>query len=91
MNFGEVLEDLKAGYSMTRAGWNGKGLFISLQEPDANSKMTRPYVYLTSPIGSTNQYGEEQKEHRIPWIPSQTDLFADDWEYYYAPSCQESH
>ena len=79
MNFGEVLEALKQGKKVQRTGWNGNGLFVTLQVPDENSKMTKPYMYLTSPVGSTKQYGGEEKENRIPWIPSQTDIFAEDW------------
>ena len=79
MNFGEVLEALKQGKKAQRTGWNGNGLFVTLQVPDENSKMTKPYMYLTSPIDSTKQYGGEEKENRIPWIPSQTDIFAEDW------------
>jgi len=30
MNFGEVLEALKAGQSVSRSGWNGKGMSIML-------------------------------------------------------------
>ena len=32
MNFGEALDALKSGKSVAREGWNGKGLFIYLNE-----------------------------------------------------------
>lgn len=51
-----------------REGWNGKGMYISLQIPDENSKMTRPYLYLKTAQGTI-----------VPWCPSQTDLLMDDW------------
>jgi hypothetical protein len=80
MNFSEALEDVKKGYAITREGWNGKGLFVHLQTPDNNSKMTRPYLYLVSPKGSTKQFGEQVKDfERVPWICSQTDILANDW------------
>jgi hypothetical protein len=79
MKFGEVIEVLKQGKSVYRQGWNGKGLFATLQVPDEHSKMTRPYLYLTSPSGSTNQYGDDPREHRVPWIPGITDILAEDW------------
>lgn len=77
--FEYALRLLKQGKKLTRDGWNGKGLYVMLQVPDEHSKMTRPYLYLVSPAGSTNQFGGEDKEHRVPWLASQTDLLANDW------------
>ncbi len=78
--FSKALELLNKGKSVSRAGWNGKGLYLTKQVPDENSKMTRPYVYITTPPGSTEQFGVAQlKQERIPWLCSQTDLFAEDW------------
>lgn len=78
--FGKGIELLNQGKSISRVGWNGKGLYLTKQVPDENSKMTRPYVYITSPEGSTQQFGVPQLgEHRVPWLCSQTDLFAEDW------------
>ena len=79
-DFGNALIALKNGSKVSRMGWNGKGLFITLQVPDENSKMTRPYLYITTPVGSTNQFGtENDKEQRVPWLASQTDLLSEDW------------
>lgn len=81
LTFSDALYHLKNGKKLTRLGWNGKGLFITLQVPDENSKMTRPYIYITTPVGSTNQFGQaNDKEQRVPWLASQTDLMAEDWE-----------
>ena len=71
MDFGEALSRLKAGRSMCRAGWNGKGQFIALQTPDENSKMGLPYLYISTVEGKL-----------VPWLASQTDLLANDWKYY---------
>lgn len=68
MNIGNMLVALKAGHCATREGWNGPGQFIQIQQPDENSKMTLPYVFITTVRGE-----------RVPWIASQTDLLADDW------------
>lgn len=80
-NLGEALALLKSGKSVTRKGWNGKGMFLTLQVPDENSKMTRPYVYMTIPSGSSNQFSADGQvsDQRIPWLCSQTDLLAEDW------------
>lgn len=89
LNFGEALIALQAGESIFRKGWNGKGLFLTLQVPDENSKMTRPYIYMTIEPGSSNQFGDEgDKVNRIPWLASQTDLLATDWELITQASTQ---
>lgn len=44
MDFGAALVALKSGQRVSRAGWNGKGMWLELQRPDAHSKMTLPYV-----------------------------------------------
>lgn len=80
MDFSEALKYVKDGSRISRNGWNGKGLWVELQRPDQYSKMTRPYLYLVSPKGSTNQFGDDVKDiERVPWLASQTDILADDW------------
>lgn len=68
MDFGEALKFLKAGSRVSRAGWNGKGMWLHLQRPDANSKMTLPYIYMSTVQGDL-----------VPWLASQTDMLAEDW------------
>lgn len=71
MNFSEALELLKDGKILYRNGWNGFGLRVTAQFPDANSKMGSPYLYIDAKsLGGS----------KVPWQPSQTDLFAEDWE-----------
>mgnify|MGYP001606543171 CR=1 FL=1 len=69
MDMGSALASLRAGQRVVRAGWNGKGMWLRLQVPDAHSKMTLPYVYIHTVQGDL-----------VPWLCSQTDLLADDWE-----------
>ena len=69
MNTGVAIESLKIGARVARAGWNGKNMYLELQVPDANSKMTLPYVYMFTAQGD-----------KVPWLCSQTDLLAEDWE-----------
>lgn len=66
--FGDVIEGLKQGYTFQRAGWNGAGMYIELQRPDAHSKMTKPYIFMRTAQGDL-----------IPWLASQTDMLEDDW------------
>lgn len=77
MDFGAALVALKAGSKITRTGWNGKGLWLELQVPDAHSKMTSPYIYIN--------YSEDAKTTpgaRVPWLASQTDVLAEDWAVF---------
>lgn len=70
MKFEEALMHVKVGKKIYREGWNGKGLFVMAQRPDAHSKMGNPYLYIdATALGGTLN----------PWVPSQTDLFAEDW------------
>ena len=69
MDIGQAVNRLRSGGRIRRAGWNGQGMWLELQVPDEHSKMTLPYVYM-----STAQDG------LVPWLCSQTDLLADDWE-----------
>ncbi len=78
MNFGLALDHLKSGKQLQRTGWNGKGIFIELQRPDENSKMTSPYIYIdTTGLQTTNK---DAPKTLVPWLASQTDLLAEDWD-----------
>lgn len=68
MDFSEALQHLKQGGRVTRDGWNGKGMYLKIQTPDANSANTLPYIWIRTADGN-----------RVPWIASQTDLLANDW------------
>ena len=68
MNFGGAIVALKGGNIVARKGWNGKGMWLKLQVPDAHSKMTLPYIYMKT-----------AQDDLVPWLASQTDILADDW------------
>jgi Protein of unknown function (DUF2829) len=69
MNFGGAIVALKGGNIVARKGWNGKGMWLKLQVPVAHSKMTLPYIYMKT-----------AQDDLVPWLASQTDILADDWE-----------
>lgn len=73
--FGIALDILKKGGKVRRTGWNGRGMWVEMQHPDAHSKMTLPYLYLNYPDNALNTPGA-----RVPWLASQTDILATDWE-----------
>jgi hypothetical protein len=66
--FGAAIDKLKTGLKVAREGWNGKGMWIAMQVPDANSKMGLPYIYMSTVGGKL-----------VPWLASQTDVLAEDW------------
>lgn len=69
MDIGEAIHLLRNKYKVGRKGWNGRGMYLELQVPDDKSKMTLPYVYMKTVQGDL-----------VPWLCSQTDLLANDWE-----------
>lgn len=70
MTFGDAIVALKSGDQVRRTGWNGKGMWIALQGPDSHSKMQLPYIYISTVHGQL-----------VPWLASQTDVLAEDWEF----------
>ncbi len=66
--FGIAILELKIGRRVNRKGWNGPNQKLELQVPDQFSKMTQPYIFITTVQGD-----------RIPWLASQSDVLADDW------------
>lgn len=69
MNFGEALLCIKKGRRIARKGWNNKGMWLELQTPTELSKMTLPYIYMKT-----------ADDNLVPWLASQTDILAEDWE-----------
>jgi len=67
-NFGKVIEHIKNGGSAQRVGWNGIGMLIKGQSPDKHSKMSLPYIYISTTDGKL-----------VPWVASQTDILSEDW------------
>ena len=67
MNFGEAFAQVKSGKGMRLPAWSPE-VIIRAQYPDENSKMTAPYLYVTS------RYG------KVPWKETMIELFSEDWE-----------
>lgn len=72
MDIGQAIEAMRNGGRVSREGWNGPGQHLEMQVPDEHSKMTLPYVFITTVQGD-----------RVPWLASQTDLLANDWYVLY--------
>lgn len=69
LSFSQAFNALKDGQKMQREGWNGKNQWVECQYPDESSKTTVPYLCLRNAQGDF-----------VPWVPSQGDLFAYDWQ-----------
>jgi hypothetical protein len=76
MNFGEALELLNEGRRVARSGWNGKGMWLELVfgatfGPGAGQAPIRlePFIVMKT-----------AQETFVPWLASQTDVLAADWE-----------
>lgn len=76
MNFSDALEAVKSGAKIYREGWNGKGLWLELHK--SRGTVDLPYIELIYPVTG---YGEPPYPNgaRVPWVPSQTDVLANDW------------
>ena len=94
MGFGDAVEVLKQGGAVRRSGWNGKGLMVFKQVPahiesDIIPKMQslpqsakdlilkgKGFIDYTSQCLIYN----ENTGRADSWVPSISDVFAEDWE-----------
>jgi hypothetical protein len=85
-NFGRALELLKEGKKVCRSGWNGKGMFLTLQK----GSTVKGFMMRNEP--AKEFYGENDVNicphtdmkaahgsYVVGWLTSQTDMLADDW------------
>lgn len=90
MTFGLAIEELKAGKKVARAGWNGKGMWLSLS--CACSRRV-PYQSFWSPHNAEHAKQQGGYATVLPsitmktatgeilmgWLASQSDMLAEDW------------
>jgi len=69
MDIGLAISAMSTGHKVNRIGWNGPDQWLEMQMPDENSKMTLPYIFITTVQGD-----------RVPWLASQMDLLIADWQ-----------
>lgn len=84
LSFSEALVQIKAGHRVARTGWNGKGMFVFLV-PGSVFKVNRPPLLGIYPEGTEIRYHAHVDMRTadgqvVPWLCSQTDLLADDWD-----------
>ncbi|WP_024349648.1 DUF2829 domain-containing protein [Aurantimonas coralicida] len=88
LSFGHALVALKAGHRVARAGWNGKGMWLAIQE---GSTIAAEYARGGATKGRANEGAAEisilphidmraaDGSIVVGWLASQTDMLADDW------------
>lgn len=88
MNFGQAIEALKQGKKVSRAGWNGKGMWLVLVPGTPNVNFTEGSPYMKAGLTSgeilphIDMYtvNAEGRRAMLPgWLASQSDMLAEDW------------
>jgi hypothetical protein len=78
-SFSGALELLKSGMRIRREGWNGKGMWLALVTAsgwDLLGSMPPNTVVERAPW-----IGMKTADNKfVPWLASQTDILANDWE-----------
>lgn len=83
LTFGDAIHMLKRGYKLTRAGWNGKGMFIFLVQ-SSSFKVNRPPLLGIYPEGTVISYRPHIDMSGVDgsistWSPTNNDVLAEDW------------
>lgn len=96
MSFGHAIEAMKAGSAVTRAGWNGTGMFIvlmpPLQLPPFNTQgtdrkvndRTAKWIGEDAPLDCQPYFAmyTAKKQWQPGWLASQADMLANDWQIF---------
>ncbi len=82
LNFGAAIEALKAGKAVARTSWNGKGMFLFLVKGgDMASSVKYGFgQYEGEPEWSSFITMKTADNKLVPWLASQTDVLAEDWQ-----------
>lgn len=84
MSFGLAIEAMKKGKKVARRGWNGKGMFLYYVPEGRYPARTDAAKSIAAEDGKVD-YGayiaiKTAQGNVVPWLASQTDMLADDWE-----------
>ena len=84
MNFGLAIEAMKKRKKVSRRGWNGKGMFLYYVPEGRYPARTDAAKSIAEEDGKVD-YGayiamKTVQGNIVPWLASQTDMLADDWE-----------
>lgn len=81
---GWAVKEMHNGFKVRRSGWNGKGMFLFLVN-GSRFIVNRPPLLGIYPDGTEIDYCPHVDMKTadgkiVPWLCSQTDLLATDWE-----------
>lgn len=86
LDFGMALVALKRGECVARKGWNGEGMFLTLQPGSIvdgdNMRNTGAKDYYTGcecAIAAHIDMKTADDTYVVGWLASQTDMLAEDW------------
>lgn len=99
MDFGMALSALKRGEAVARKGWNGKGMFLTLQGNSVvdgnnmrNEQAKAYYADCKVSICPHIDMIAADGSYVVGWLASQTDMLSEDWEIVHpAPYKTEIH
>lgn len=75
MTFGEAISALKEGHRVARAGWNGRGMSLHLEDWGEGTLRFSGRKYEPCIVMHT-----AQGTFQPGWLASQADILAEDWE-----------
>jgi len=77
-DIGWAVKQMRGGAHVARRGWNGKNMWLKFSDP-AGSRAVLPGV--TGTFENLPWIGMKTADDKfVPWLCSQTDLLAMDWE-----------
>lgn len=89
MDFSDALRSLKKGDKVSREGWNGKGMWIFLSQPEPIMVGADKFWSAHGQKFAAQQGGKAKvlpyllmktaDNAIVPWLASQTDILANDW------------
>lgn len=82
ISFSFALAALKTGKKVARTGWNGKGMYlyhVPAQSYPATTEIAKQEFGEMVPYGAYIAMKTAQN-NVVPWLASQTDILADDWQ-----------
>jgi hypothetical protein len=89
MSFGDAILLLKAGHRVARAGWNGKGMWLSLTEGQNYVPAEKFWSPHNRAFAESNGGHAEVQPYItmktaqgkiVPWLASQSDMLDEDWQ-----------
>lgn len=82
MSFGLAVEAMKTGFRVSRAGWNGKGMYLFVIQGSNDIAKLHGYGFgemLNEPTFRDAIFMLTVDNQLVPWTASQSDVLANDW------------